>query len=139
MRLFWSGEEVNYMGKHYNVKKVIFIPKPVQKPSIPIWIGGNSKAALRRASRHDGWVTGGPCPSVGDPGLSPGELRQKADYIGKKVDIVYAYEYPDEEARRDAFIKELVEAGIDWSLDLVSAKRFDGKGALDYIRKGPPR
>ena len=138
LRLFWSGEEVNYHGKHYNVEKATFLPKPLQKPSIPIWIGGNSKAALRRVSKYDGWITGGPCPSVGDPGFSPSEVKKKAVSIGKRVEVAYAYEYSEDEAERRVFLQEVSEVGIDWSLDLVSAMRFDGKTALDYIKKGPP-
>jgi alkanesulfonate monooxygenase SsuD/methylene tetrahydromethanopterin reductase-like flavin-dependent oxidoreductase (luciferase family) len=138
LRLFWSGNEVNYSGKHYRVEKAEFLPKPIQEPSIPIWIGGNSKAALRRASRHDGWITGGPCPSVGDPGLSPLEVKRKADSIGKKVEIAYAYEYSDDAEERREFLEETRDAGVDWSLDLVSAMRFNGEVALDYIKKGPP-
>ncbi len=134
---FWSGEEVNFEGKHYHVEKATFTPSPVNG-AIPIWIGGNSRAALRRAGRHDGWVTGGPCPSVHDPGLSPYEVRVKAETIGKKVDVVYAYEYPDSKEELNKMIRMSEDEGIEWSLDLVSALRYSPEEALEYIRGGPP-
>jgi alkanesulfonate monooxygenase SsuD/methylene tetrahydromethanopterin reductase-like flavin-dependent oxidoreductase (luciferase family) len=34
---------------------VAVAPKPVQQPPPPIWVGGNSRAAMRRAARHAGW------------------------------------------------------------------------------------
>jgi alkanesulfonate monooxygenase SsuD/methylene tetrahydromethanopterin reductase-like flavin-dependent oxidoreductase (luciferase family) len=37
---------------------VQLVPGPVQRPRIPVWIGGDSKPAYRRAARWDGWVIG---------------------------------------------------------------------------------
>lgn len=56
MRLLWSGEMVSYQGKHYQFEPMEMNPAPSQ--DIPIWIGGISDPAMRRAARlADGWVT----------------------------------------------------------------------------------
>ncbi len=56
MRLLWSGAMVSYQGEHYQFEPMEMNPAPAQK--IPIWIGGISNPALRRAARlADGWVT----------------------------------------------------------------------------------
>ena len=54
----WSGEEVTHRGQFYQVDGARFLPTPAQRPRIPIWIGGDSQAALRRAARWDGWIIG---------------------------------------------------------------------------------
>ena len=51
----WSGEQVIHHGRHYTVDGVTLAPRPVQE-RLPIWIGGNSAPALRRAARFDGWA-----------------------------------------------------------------------------------
>jgi probable F420-dependent oxidoreductase len=51
----WSGDRVSHQGRFYTVDDVRLAPVPVQRPRIPIWVGGNSRAALRRAARWDGW------------------------------------------------------------------------------------
>ncbi len=56
MRLLWSGEMVEYQGKHYQFSKLEMNPAPTAH--IPIWVGGISDAAMKRAARlGDGWVT----------------------------------------------------------------------------------
>ena len=53
----WSGEPVNHRGKHYLIDDVQFLPRPVQRPRIPVWAAaspGNLKP-LRRAARYDGF------------------------------------------------------------------------------------
>jgi len=52
----WSGEWLSYTGKHFKVENVRFLPTPVQKPRIPIWVGGGypNQGPLRRAARWDG-------------------------------------------------------------------------------------
>jgi alkanesulfonate monooxygenase SsuD/methylene tetrahydromethanopterin reductase-like flavin-dependent oxidoreductase (luciferase family) len=36
----WHGEPFTYQGQHYQVNEALFLPKPVQTPHIPIWVGG---------------------------------------------------------------------------------------------------
>lgn len=52
----WTSDEPTYSGEFVEVHGVAFEPKPVQQPRPPILIGGNSRAAMRRAARYDGWV-----------------------------------------------------------------------------------
>jgi alkanesulfonate monooxygenase SsuD/methylene tetrahydromethanopterin reductase-like flavin-dependent oxidoreductase (luciferase family) len=52
----WSGEPVNYRGKHYLIDDVRFLPRPVQRTGVPVWLAafrGNLKP-LRRAARYQG-------------------------------------------------------------------------------------
>ncbi len=48
----WTKERPQFHGKHIDFDEVIFLPKPVQKPHPPIWIGGESPPAIRRAIRY---------------------------------------------------------------------------------------
>jgi probable F420-dependent oxidoreductase len=53
----WTQDRPSFAGRHVSFHDVGFAPKPVQKPHLPIWIGGDSKAALRRAARFgSGWI-----------------------------------------------------------------------------------
>ena len=52
-----SQEKVSYAGKHYQIEDVTLLPRPQQHPYPPIWVGGRSEAALRRAARFgSGWM-----------------------------------------------------------------------------------
>jgi probable F420-dependent oxidoreductase len=51
----WTSEDPAFHGRYVDFERIAFEPKPVQKPHPAIWIGGNSRAAMRRAARHDGW------------------------------------------------------------------------------------
>ena len=56
MRLLWQEAEPRFEGRYVSFGGVRFEPKPLQRPHPPIWIGGNSAAALRRAARYgQGW------------------------------------------------------------------------------------
>lgn len=56
LRELWTNPDPSFDGKYVKFKDVAFEPRPVQKPTIPIIIGGNSKPAQRRAARlGDGW------------------------------------------------------------------------------------
>src|SRR5918996_2214862 len=52
----WSGAPVHHRGEHYTVAGMRFLPRPVQRPGVPVWVAGyygNAKP-LRRAARHQG-------------------------------------------------------------------------------------
>lgn len=56
LRRLWSGDLVTFNGRFHALREVNIVPPPVQRP-IPIWFGGISEAAVRRAARlGDGWM-----------------------------------------------------------------------------------
>jgi probable F420-dependent oxidoreductase len=56
-RRLFTEETITHHGESFSFDEVVFEPKPVQKPWPPILVGGESKAALRRAARScDGWI-----------------------------------------------------------------------------------
>lgn len=64
MRALWTQPSPAFEGKFYRFSGTVFSPKPIQT-NIPIWIGGNSEAGIRRAARlGDGWHMTGSAPEV---------------------------------------------------------------------------
>jgi probable F420-dependent oxidoreductase len=56
MIALWTKENPEYEGRYVSFKDVAFEPKPVQKPHIPIWMGGDADGALKRAAKFaTGW------------------------------------------------------------------------------------
>jgi len=55
-RCLWENDAPEFSGKHVEFGNITFEPKPLQKPRLPIWIGGESQVALRRTMQFgDGW------------------------------------------------------------------------------------
>src|SRR2546428_8970145 len=80
-RELWTSEHPSFDGKYYSFSNIIFLPKPVQKPTIPIWIGGHSKQAIRRAARlGDGWHPIGGVPTIP---LEPEEVRKDLQMLAE--------------------------------------------------------
>ncbi|APA76181.1 TIGR03619 family F420-dependent LLM class oxidoreductase [Mycobacterium avium] len=69
----WTSDTPRFDGRYVSFADIAFEPKPVQKPHLPVWIGGDADAALRRAARFgSGWW----------PFLTPPEqIAEKLDYI----------------------------------------------------------
>ena len=55
LRLLWTGDWVEHHGAFYDFPRLRMTPAPTAR--IPIWVGGISEPALRRASRNDGWIS----------------------------------------------------------------------------------
>ncbi|MGW1990401.1 LLM class flavin-dependent oxidoreductase [Embleya sp. NPDC001921] len=53
----WSGEPVRHRGEHYTVDDMAFLPRPVQRPGVPVWAAAfpGSPKPIRRAARLDGF------------------------------------------------------------------------------------
>lgn len=59
IRELWTKPTVSFRGRFFNVENFSLEPKPVRKPHPPIWIGGWSRRALRRAAElGDAWLIG---------------------------------------------------------------------------------
>ncbi len=73
MKRLWREERVSFTGNFYSVEELTLFPRPYQKDGPPLWTGGRSEAALRRAGLlADGWLTSN---------ATPIELRQGIDAI----------------------------------------------------------
>jgi probable F420-dependent oxidoreductase len=58
IRQGWRTGRFNHQGTHFQIPDLPAVPTPVQKPHPPMWVGGLSDAALKRAARlGDGWVS----------------------------------------------------------------------------------
>jgi len=80
----WSGEALDFNGRHFKLTKASIAPLPVQ-PDLPMWIGGSSEAAIKRTARiGTGWQAGPETPhSVGE--VIAG-IKQALSQTGRAID-----------------------------------------------------
>ena len=72
----WTSDDPSFDGDYASFSNIAFAPKPVQQPHPPLWIGGESPPALRRAGQlGDAWY-----PICSNPSFPVGSLEQFADY-----------------------------------------------------------
>lgn len=87
LELLWSERREPFEGRHYAFPALEFRPKPARPPRVPIWVGGRSDAAMRRAARiGDGWQ-----PShltTDELRRRVPELRAECERIGRSPDEV---------------------------------------------------
>jgi probable F420-dependent oxidoreductase len=58
IRACWDRDAPTFHGRHFHIDNILFAPRPSRR--IPMWVGGNSPAALRRACHlGDGWMSDG--------------------------------------------------------------------------------
>ncbi len=85
MRTLWTSPRPRFQGRFFRIEDAVFEPLPVQPGGPPIWIGGNTEAAVRRAARlGDGWHP---------VGLDPETLRQRVARLrewaqGRSIPVV---------------------------------------------------
>ena len=78
----WTSDDPEFQGKYCSFSNITFLPKPVQKPHPPIWVGGESRPALRRtAELADGWYPLGSNPTY--PMAEPEQMRSAIQRMGE--------------------------------------------------------
>ena len=92
----WTEAGIQATGTGWTAAGNTMLPRPVRQPHPPIWVGGNSKAAIRRAVDHaDGWI---PFPTIG---ISTSLVRTAAirtlDDLVARID--YAKQYMADRGR----------------------------------------
>lgn len=110
---FWSGEPVTHSGAAYQADQVTVLPRPVQRPRIPMWFaarGGSAKRPLRRAARFDG--------------LYPIELDDH-DHLSRMLDVI-----TEERGSLDGF-----DTMVNVDLDATQAEQ---RGATWSLRSFGP-
>ena len=94
----WTSDDPSFEGKYVKFDNISFLPKPVQKPHPPIWVGGESRPALRRtAELADGWYPLGSNPTypMGTPEQLKAGLARLAAYARRfnrdpaEIEVIY--------------------------------------------------
>ena len=87
LKCLWTEKDPEFHGRYYSFDKIQFYPKPIQKPHIPIWVGGHTRRAIRRAVTYgDAWHPARQTPEYVAE-LLP-YLRQQATEAGRDPDEV---------------------------------------------------
>ncbi len=140
----WSGEPFSYRGKHYHLADVMLLPKPVQSPRIPIWVGGAypNQGPMKRAARYDGACL---YKTSGDD-FTPDDVRALKAFVDARrtsstlYDIVLGGRHRNEDWEKDqALIKSLAEAGMTWWVEYVPPQIGGLDDMRECITRGPLR
>jgi alkanesulfonate monooxygenase SsuD/methylene tetrahydromethanopterin reductase-like flavin-dependent oxidoreductase (luciferase family) len=157
----WSGEPFHYEGANYHIRQAQFLPRPLQTPRIPIWVGGYwpGKAPFRRAAKWDGVFPLGRDISMADM-LTPEDVRTMLSFVReqralaglteKPLDVVHSGASSGADPQADAALAQAyADVGVTWWLEHLVPDRWGaesdwaGEWPLDAMRQrihqGPPR
>ena len=146
LEALWTGKPVTFRGEHLTATAVTMLPRPVQRPRIPIWVGGRwpVKAPFRRAARWDGVMPTHTGYGLGET-MPPGELRAAVRYTSEHRTATGPFDValegrtdgtaPD---RGGAHVVPYIEAGLTWWIEALGWWRGTPDDAMARITQGPP-
>lgn len=125
VRRLWSGDTVDFRGRHHTLEAARVVPAPVQRPGPPVWIAAMGPRALAAVARHaDGWEASYLSPEafagkraaldalLAREGRAPGRLRRSVE-----LDVVLV----ESAAERGVLERFCRERGIDAGHPLLKA------------------
>ena len=150
LTLLQSGKYIDYEGKHYQLSHVRHLPRPVQQPHIPIWVGGvwPNKKPMQRAAHWDGAFPIGKRLSLLEQ-MSPEEeeaclhfirAQQIPERATQPFDMVHWCILSGKDRTADVALVELYAAvGVTWWVEKLFPERGTLQHLRTYIRQGPPK
>jgi alkanesulfonate monooxygenase SsuD/methylene tetrahydromethanopterin reductase-like flavin-dependent oxidoreductase (luciferase family) len=152
LSLLWSGEPVTFRGEHVIIEDVTFLPTPVQRPRVPVWVGGEwpARPPMRRAARWDGAMPiflpgGGGLPlqpdlaTVREVQAFLTRERALAGRDAEPFDLVLSGMSPASPAAAADLIGPLAEVGATWWAECVWDDLERAEPMLRRVDHGPPR
>ncbi len=144
----WCGEPFSYDGAHYRVQEVTFLPRPVQQPRIPLWIGGSwpHQKPMLRAAKWDGCCVYKASADGEWHDLTPDDVRAMRALVARERGTLDGFDVAlggrrrgqDWDAER-AHIRAVAEAGATWWVEYVSQEIGDLAAARAAVVRGPLR
>jgi probable F420-dependent oxidoreductase len=130
MRAIWRDDPASFDGEFARFDRIRVNPKPVRDTGIPVVLGGNSDAALRRvAAWGDGWY-GFYLPDADTVAERVAFLRERCRQIGRdpaELSLAVAMQSP-----RPDDVEALVGLGID-ELVIVESPPPDPGHVADWV------
>jgi alkanesulfonate monooxygenase SsuD/methylene tetrahydromethanopterin reductase-like flavin-dependent oxidoreductase (luciferase family) len=142
----WSGQPFSYRGRHYQLDAVSFVPTPLQRPRIPIWIGGGYplRGPMERVARWDGACLYKHPPGENEQRMTPEDARSAKRFVDDHRTATGPYDVVvggserrvDWHAERE-HIRSIADAGATWWTEWVPPADVDTMHAA--IARGPLR
>jgi len=142
----WTGQPVTFHGEYLTAAGVTMLPRPVQRPRIPVWCGGRwpNKRPFRRAARWDGVMPIHTGYGLGET-IPPAELRVILAYIQEHrkaagpFDVALEGRTDGSAADRGGrLVASYVRVGLTWWVEALGWWRGTPADAMNRIRHGPP-
>lgn len=131
----WSGEPVTFSGKHYQLDGVRLLPRPVQRPRIPIWVGGDLRlpGVRRRLARWDGCFAykSGPDP------ITPDDIRELRRLVEEEQGTAEHYDFRVGGGPNPQYLPGQAEAGATWFGRWIPV--LEPAETIAIVRAGPAR
>ncbi len=130
LRSLWTGDPVEHRGEFFQFERLSMSPAP--RAPVPLWIGGLSKPALRRAARHgDGWIGTGQTPDQAQTLLSTlARLRAEAGRSAEPFDALVPLTTPPD---ADS-LRRLEDAGATGTVSYPFVYSLGPTSSLDEKR-----
>jgi alkanesulfonate monooxygenase SsuD/methylene tetrahydromethanopterin reductase-like flavin-dependent oxidoreductase (luciferase family) len=138
---YLSGEETSLQGKYYTANNVRLVPSALQKPRLPVWIGGNSQAAMRRAARWDGWIMG-TVDEKSNITKTPDQIATQVGYICQHRTAATPFDIAVDgvsKAGESGLVREYEQAGATWWFEIIHQLRGTQEELEQRIQAGPPK
>jgi alkanesulfonate monooxygenase SsuD/methylene tetrahydromethanopterin reductase-like flavin-dependent oxidoreductase (luciferase family) len=138
---YLSGEAVTLHGIYYSAEAVRLLPAPLQKPCIPVWIGGDSPAAMRRAAHWNGWIIG-TVDETSRITKTPAQIAKQAAYIHQHRQGNAPFDIAVDgvsQAGESTLIREYAQAGATWWFEIIHQLRGTQAELEQRIQAGPPK
>jgi alkanesulfonate monooxygenase SsuD/methylene tetrahydromethanopterin reductase-like flavin-dependent oxidoreductase (luciferase family) len=143
----WSGEPFEFEGRHYHVARTRFLPTPVRRPRIPVWVAGTwpKEGPLRRAAAWDGYFPlklgsdGSEESPMTDDEIVQARTRLEKLRDGRPTDIVVVEEVVDPSPRDVSRLRAFAAAGVTWYMEGLGTRYLTLEAIFERVRLGPPR
>jgi alkanesulfonate monooxygenase SsuD/methylene tetrahydromethanopterin reductase-like flavin-dependent oxidoreductase (luciferase family) len=132
----WTGEPFAFDGTQFRISEVTFQPVPVQRPRIPIWIGGGypNPGATSRAARWDGSML----YRVDGGELDAADVRAIRAAAGDRpYDIMVEARRSTDPGADVGRLRELEAAGATWASEYVPVNEISAM--REIVDRGPIR
>jgi hypothetical protein len=140
----WRGELFSFEGEFYKLRDVQILPRPIQQPHIPIWVGGGypNRGPTERALRWDGTCL----YKQQGHWLQPDDLHALRELVIAARGTIEEYDMTvggearwDNENEQRSYMESIAAEGVTWWHEYIAPDVGDFEIQRRMIERGPLR